>query len=113
MAKIWAIESMITGEPSDSQPSKIAREQSFTPAVQEKGAVLALANEQAAGRSKKWPRKDQVEQHFVDEDSTEHLTTDLGEQTNQPITEPFARSSAPPVWSLEMKYKGQAVTTVD
>ncbi|GMP26804.1 hypothetical protein CsSME_00003091 [Camellia sinensis var. sinensis] len=104
---------MITGESSDSQPPETAGGQSSTPAVQKKGAVLALASEQATGRSKKRPRKDQAEQHLVDEDSTEHPSTDLGEQTDQLITEPSVRSSAPPVWSLEMKYKGRAVITAD
>ncbi|GMP57813.1 hypothetical protein CsSME_00021732 [Camellia sinensis var. sinensis] len=113
MAKIRAIKSMITGEASDSQPPEAAGETSSTPAAQGEGAVLALASEQAVGRSKKRLRKDKAEQHLTDEDSTEHASTDLGDQTEQPITGPSKRSSAPPVWLPELSYKGRAVCTTD
>ncbi|GMP69617.1 hypothetical protein CsSME_00028812 [Camellia sinensis var. sinensis] len=90
MAKIRAIKSMITGEPSDSQPPEAAEGTSFMPAVQDKGVVLALASEQVAGRSKKRPRRNPAEQHLANEESTEHASADLGNQTEQPITESFA-----------------------
>ncbi|GMP49329.1 hypothetical protein CsSME_00016351 [Camellia sinensis var. sinensis] len=113
MAKIQAIKSMITGEASDSQPSEASGGTSSTPAVQEEGAVLALVSKQAAGWLKKRPRKNQAEQHLADEDSTEHASTDLGDQTEQPITGPSTRSNAPLVWSPELSYKGRAVFTAD
>ncbi|GMP25228.1 hypothetical protein CsSME_00002193 [Camellia sinensis var. sinensis] len=62
MAKIWAIKSMITGEPGDSQPPEVSGGTSSTPAEQREGAVLALASEHPIGRSKKRPRKDQTGQ---------------------------------------------------
>ncbi|THG14579.1 hypothetical protein TEA_004985 [Camellia sinensis var. sinensis] len=40
-------------------------------------------------------------------------TSCLGDQTEQSITEPSKRSSAPPVWSPELSYKGRAVSTAD
>ncbi|GMP47677.1 hypothetical protein CsSME_00015316 [Camellia sinensis var. sinensis] len=79
MAKIQAIKSMITGESSDSQPPEATRGTFSMPAVQEKGAVLALASEQVAGRSKKRSRRNPAEQHLADEDSTEHASADLGD----------------------------------
>ncbi|GMQ10457.1 hypothetical protein CsSME_00053451 [Camellia sinensis var. sinensis] len=113
MAKIRAIKSMITSEASDSQPLEASVGTSFIPVVQEEGAVMALASEQATGRSKKRPRKNQTEQHLADEDSTEHASIDLGDQTEQPIIEPSTGSSALPVWSPELSYKGWVVSTVD
>lgn len=82
MAKIWAIKSMITGEPSDSQLPEAAGGTSSTPAVQDKGAVLALTNEQAAGQSMKRSRRGQSKQHLVDEDSIENPFVDLGTRLN-------------------------------
>lgn len=82
MAKIRAIKSMITSEPSNFQPVEIAEGQTSTPNVQDKGVVLALANEQAASWSKKRLRRNQTEQHLVDKDSTKHPSADLGEQTD-------------------------------
>ncbi|GMP72865.1 hypothetical protein CsSME_00030758 [Camellia sinensis var. sinensis] len=71
MAKIRAIKSMITGEASESQPLEASRGTTSTLVAPEKGVVLALASEQAAGWSKKRERKDMAEQHLADEDSTE------------------------------------------
>ncbi|GMP22291.1 hypothetical protein CsSME_00000373 [Camellia sinensis var. sinensis] len=68
MAKIRVIKSMITGEVSDSQPSEATGGTSSMLVVQEEGAVLALASEQATGRSKKRLRKNLTEQHLADED---------------------------------------------
>ncbi|XP_028057312.1 uncharacterized protein LOC114261275 [Camellia sinensis] len=113
MAKIRAIKSMITGKASDSQPPEAAGGTSSTPAAQGEGAVLALASEQAVGRSKKRSRKDKAEQNLADKDSTVHASTDLGDQTEQPITGPSKRSSAPPVWSPKLSYKGRAVSIAD
>ncbi|GMP76914.1 hypothetical protein CsSME_00033385 [Camellia sinensis var. sinensis] len=113
MAKIRAIKSMITGKASDSQPPEAAGGTSSTPAAQGEGAVLALASEQAVGRSKKRSRKDKAEQNLADKDSTVHASTDLGDQTEQPITGPSKRSSAPPVWLPKLSYKGRAVSIAD
>lgn len=52
-------------------------------------------------------------QHLADEDSTEQAPADLGYQTEQPISGPSKRLSAPPVWSPEFKYKGRAVSAAD
>ncbi|GMP83763.1 hypothetical protein CsSME_00037559 [Camellia sinensis var. sinensis] len=94
MEKIRAIKSMITGEPSDSQPPGASRGTSSTPAGQKEGAMLVLANEQPAGQSKKRPRKDLAGQHLVDEDSTKPASTDLGDQTEQQINGPSKSPSA-------------------
>ncbi|GMP88686.1 hypothetical protein CsSME_00040581 [Camellia sinensis var. sinensis] len=96
MSKIRAIKSMIIGEASESQPSEASRGTSSMLVAPEKGAVLALASEQATGRSKKRQRKDMARQHLADEDSTKQASTDLGDQTEQPISEPSKRPSALP-----------------
>ncbi|GMP60067.1 hypothetical protein CsSME_00023087 [Camellia sinensis var. sinensis] len=111
--KFQAIKSMITGEPSDSQPPGASGGTSSTLTGQKEGVVLALASEQPVGRSKKRPRKDLAGQHLVDEDSTEQALTDLGDQTEQQISGPSKSPSAPPVWSPEFNYKGRAVSAAD
>ncbi|GMQ02459.1 hypothetical protein CsSME_00048675 [Camellia sinensis var. sinensis] len=113
MAKIRAIKSMITGEPSGSQPLEASGGTSSTPVRQKKGAVLALASEQPTGRSKKRPRKDQTELHLVDEDSTEHASTELGDQTEQPLIGPSKSPTSPPVWVSEIKYNGRPVSAAN
>ncbi|GMP72781.1 hypothetical protein CsSME_00030697 [Camellia sinensis var. sinensis] len=97
MAKIRAIKSMITGEASESQPPEASGGTSSMPVAPEKGAVLALASEQATGQSKKRQRKDMTGQHLADEDSTEQASTDLGDQTAQLISGPSKQPNAPPV----------------
>lgn len=113
MAKIRAIKSMIIREETETQQPKATGRTSSALAGQTEGAVLALASEQPIGRSKKRPRKEQTGQHLVDEDSTEHASTELGDQTEQQISGPSQRPSASPVWSLEFKYNGRAVSEAD
>ncbi|GMP39076.1 hypothetical protein CsSME_00010054 [Camellia sinensis var. sinensis] len=113
MAKIRAIKSLITGEESESQPLEATGGTSSTPAEQKEGSALALASEQPAGRSKKRPRKDQIGQHLIDEDSTEHVSTELGDQTEQQPIGPSKSPTSPPVWAPEIKYKGRAVSSAD
>ncbi|GMP84860.1 hypothetical protein CsSME_00038223 [Camellia sinensis var. sinensis] len=79
MAKIRAIKSMITGEVGESQKPEETGGTSSTPAGQQEGAVLALASEQPAGRSKKRPRKEQTGPRLADEDSTDRVSTELGD----------------------------------
>ncbi|GMP62718.1 hypothetical protein CsSME_00024708 [Camellia sinensis var. sinensis] len=113
MAKIRVIKSMITGEPSDSQPPEAFGGTSSASVAQQEGAMLALANEQQTGRSKKRPRKDQTELNLVDEDSAEHASTELGDQTEQPLSGPSKSTTSLPVWAPEIKYGGRAVSTAD
>ncbi|GMP40086.1 hypothetical protein CsSME_00010663 [Camellia sinensis var. sinensis] len=113
MAKIRAIKSMITGEQNDSQPPEATGGTSSNPAMQAKETVLALASDQGATRFKKRSRKDSAEQHLADEDSAEHASVDLGDQTEQPSAEPSTRSSAHLVWSPEVTYKDRAVSSAD
>ncbi|GMP63595.1 hypothetical protein CsSME_00025226 [Camellia sinensis var. sinensis] len=101
MAKIRAIKSMITGEVSDFQPPEASGGTSSTPVVL---CWLWPANKLPAN---------QTDQHLADKDSTEHASTDLGDQTEQPLTRPSALSSAPTVWSPEFTYKGRAVSAAD
>ncbi|XP_028096449.1 uncharacterized protein LOC114296358 [Camellia sinensis] len=96
MAKIRAIKSIITGEEGESQPPEATEGTSSAPAGQKKSAVLALASEQPAGRSKKRPRKDPAGQSLADEDSTELAATKLGDQTEQPLGGPSKSPSSPP-----------------
>ncbi|GMQ07593.1 hypothetical protein CsSME_00051727 [Camellia sinensis var. sinensis] len=113
MAKIRAIKSMITGELGDSQPPEVSGGTSSTPAEQKEGAVLALGSEHPTGRSKKRPRKDQTGQQLVDENSTEHASAELGDQTEQLLNGPSKTPTPPPVWAPEIKYKGRAVFEAD
>ncbi|XP_028065784.1 uncharacterized protein LOC114268763 [Camellia sinensis] len=113
MAKIRVIKSMITGEEGGSQPLQATGGTSSTPAGQIEGAVLALASEQAAGRSKKRQRKDRSGQQLVDEDSAEHASTELGDQTDQRLPGPSQSPATPSVWAPEYKYQGRAITAAD
>ncbi|GMP93199.1 hypothetical protein CsSME_00043141 [Camellia sinensis var. sinensis] len=113
MAKIRAIKSMITGEEGESQIPEATGGTSSTPAGQPEGAVLALASEQPAGLSKKWQRKEQIGPHLADEDSTDHVSTELGDQTEQPQTGRSKGPTTPPVWAPEFKYQGRAVSAED
>ncbi|GMP82964.1 hypothetical protein CsSME_00037056 [Camellia sinensis var. sinensis] len=113
MAKIRAIKSMIIGEEGESQILEATGGTSSTPAGQQEGAVLALASEQPAGQSKKRQRKEQTGPRLADEDSTERVSTELGDQTEQPQT---GRSKGPttlPVWAPEFKYQGRAISAED
>ncbi|GMP51934.1 hypothetical protein CsSME_00017965 [Camellia sinensis var. sinensis] len=115
MAKIRAIKSMITGEEGESQPPEVTGGTSSTPAGQTKGAVLALASEQPAGRSKKMKRKEMTGQNLVDEDSTEVASTETGDRTEQPLAgKSKGKGPATPlVWAPEFKYQGRAVSFED
>ena len=84
MATIRAIKSMITGAEGESPRAEATEGASSAPAGQKKSAVLALANEQPSGRSKKRPRKDPAGQSLADGDSTELDATELRDQTEQP-----------------------------
>ncbi|GMP82669.1 hypothetical protein CsSME_00036875 [Camellia sinensis var. sinensis] len=112
MAKIKAIKSLITGEEDESQKLEAVMGTSSTPAVQQEGAVLALASEQPAGRSKKRPRNEQTGPCLADEDSTDRVSTELGNQTEQPRTGK-SKGQAPPIWAPEFKYQGRAVSAED
>ncbi|XP_028053165.1 uncharacterized protein LOC114257583 [Camellia sinensis] len=96
MAKIKAIKSMITGEEGESQKPEATGGTSSTPAGQQEGAVLALASEQPAGRSKKWPRKEQTGPRLADKDSTDRVSIELGDQTEQPQTGKSKGPATPP-----------------
>ncbi|GMP35149.1 hypothetical protein CsSME_00007720 [Camellia sinensis var. sinensis] len=115
MAKIRAIKLMITGEKGESQPPEATGGTSSTPAGQTEGAVLALASEQPAGRSKKRTRKEMTGQNLVDEDSTEVASTEQGDRTEQPLAGKSKGKdpATPPVWAPEFKYQGRAVSSED
>ncbi|XP_028108415.1 uncharacterized protein LOC114307223 [Camellia sinensis] len=113
MAKIRAIKSMITGEEGESQEPEVTGGTSFTPTGQQEGTVLALVSKQPAGRSKKRLRKEQTGPRLADEDSTDHVSTELGDQTEQPQTDKSKGPATPPVWAPEFKYQGRAVSAED
>ncbi|GMP50132.1 hypothetical protein CsSME_00016871 [Camellia sinensis var. sinensis] len=112
MAKIKAIKSLITGEEDEPQNVEAIGGTSSAPPVQGDGAVLALASEQPAGRSKKRPRNEKIGPRLADEDSTDHISTELGDQTEQPRASK-SKGPAPPVWAPEFKYQGRAVSAED
>ncbi|GMP88145.1 hypothetical protein CsSME_00040227 [Camellia sinensis var. sinensis] len=112
MAKIRAIKSLITGEEDEPQNQEATGGTSSIPAVQGDGVVPALASEQPAGRSKKRPRNEKIGPCLADEDSTDHIPTELGDQTEQPRTSK-SKGPAPPVWAPKFKYQGRAVSVED